>query len=171
MLSHNELVSLINNTPPLVEMMIDPKTQVQQNGLELTLKHIEFFEGMGKIAFDNTERKLPSTKPIHFDKDGWVKLKKGSYKIVFNEIINIPKNVAAIAKPRSSVMRCGANVIAGVWDAGYSGRSEALLVVYNKMGIKLKTNARVIQLLFFKLNEEVSEGYSGKYLNENKGML
>ncbi|MFZ2410213.1 MAG: deoxyuridine 5'-triphosphate nucleotidohydrolase [Candidatus Methanoperedens sp.] len=167
MLSHDELLSLINKTPPLVDHMIDPNIQIQPNGVELTLQHVEIHETGGSIAFDNLERKLPSTKNMDFDKDGWIHLPKGSYKIVFNEIVNIPKNIAAIAKPRSSLLRCGATVETAVWDAGYSGRSESLLVVYNENGFKIKKNARVLQLLFFRLGEEVSKGYSGVYQNEN----
>jgi len=110
--------------------MIDAKIQVQPNGVELTLQRVEIHETPGAVAFDNSERILPQTKTICFDEEGWVHLPKGSYKIVFNEIVNIPKNIAAIAKPRSSLLRCGATVETAVWDAGYSGRSESLLVVY-----------------------------------------
>ncbi len=167
LLSHEELISLVNQKPPLVEQMINPEIQVQPNGIELTLKHVEIHEGSGAIAFDNSERKLPQTKAMDFDADGWIYLPKGSYKIVFNEIVNIPKNIAAIAKPRSSLLRCGATVETAVWDAGYSGRSESLLVVFNENGFKIKKDARVLQLLFFRLGEEVNEGYCGVYQNEN----
>ncbi len=167
MLSHDELVLLINKKPPLVEQMIDPEIQVQPNGIELTLQRVEKHETSGAIAFDNSERKLPGTEKVEFGNDGWVHLPKGSYKIVFNEVVNIPKNIAAIAKPRSSLLRCGATVETAVWDAGYSGRSESLLVVYNEKGFSVKRNARVLQLLFFRLGEEVSRGYSGIYQNEN----
>jgi dUTP pyrophosphatase len=167
MLSHDELISLINKQPPLVDQMIDPDIQIQPNGIELTLQRVEIHEGSGSIAFDNSERKLPQTRAVAFDDEGWIHLPKGSYKIVFNEIVNIPKNIAAIAKPRSSLLRCGATVETAVWDAGYSGRSESLLVVYNENGFKIKKDARVLQLLFFRLNEEVRKGYSGVYQNEN----
>ena len=167
MLSHEELVSLVNNKPPLVEQMIDSDIQIQPNGIELTLHRIELHENSGAIAFDNSERKLPQTKNLDFDSEGWLHLPKGSYKIMFNEIVNIPKNIAAIAKPRSSLLRCGVTVETAVWDAGYSGRSESLLVVYNENGFTIKKNARVLQLLFFRLGEEVGEGYSGIYQNEN----
>ncbi len=168
MLSRNELIALINKKPPLVEQMIDQKVQVQPNGIELTLQRVEVHEDCGAIAFDNSERKLPQTRNIGFDGEGWVHLPKGSYKIVFNEIMNIPKNIAAIARPRSSLLRCGVTVETAVWDAGYSGRSESLLVVHNEKGFKIKKNARVLQLMFFNLGEEVQEGYSGVYQNENK---
>lgn len=167
MLSHDELFSLVNQKPPLVEHMIDSDIQVQPNGIELTLQRVEFHEGPGFIAFDNSERKLPMTKSLDFDKDGWLHLPKGSYKIIFNEIVNIPKNIAAIAKPRSSLLRCGVTVETAVWDAGYSGRSESLIVVYNEKGFNVKKDARVLQLLFFRLGEQVRKGYSGVYQNEN----
>ncbi|MGB8217239.1 MAG: deoxyuridine 5'-triphosphate nucleotidohydrolase [Candidatus Methanoperedens sp.] len=167
LLAHEELITLINQKPPLVEQMIDPDIQVQPNGIELTLKLVEIHEGSGAIAFDNSERKLPQTKTIDFDAEGWIHLPKGSYKIVFNEIVNIPKNIAAIAKPRSSLLRCGATVETAVWDAGYSGRSESLLVVFNENGFNIKKDARVLQLLFFRLNKEVGKGYAGRYQNEN----
>lgn len=167
MLSRDELTSLINNKPPLVEHMIDPEVQVQPNGIELTLQRVETHESSGAVAFDNSERKLPQTRTVEFDSEGWLYLPKGSYKIVFNEIVNIPKNIAAIAKPRSSLLRCGAAIETAVWDAGYNGRSESLLVVHNEKGFRVKKNARLLQLLFFRLDEEVHKGYSGIYQNEN----
>ncbi len=167
LLSHDELICLINRNPPLVEHMTNPGIQVQPNGIELTLQYVEVHETSGAIAFDNSERTLPGTGRIDFDDEGWVHLPEGSYKIVFNEIVNIPRNLAAIAKPRSSLLRCGATVETAVWDAGYSGRSESLLVVHNKKGFRLKKNARILQLLFFRLGKEVLMGYCGVYQNEN----
>ncbi len=167
MLSHDELIFLVNEKPPLVEHMIDPEIQIQPNGIELTLQCVEVHETSGAVAFDNSERKLPGTENIDFDREGWIHLQRGSYKIIFNEVVNIPKNIAAIAKPRSSLLRCGATVETAVWDAGYSGRSESLLVVYNKNGFRVKKNARLLQLLFFRLGEEVQEGYCGVYQHEN----
>jgi dUTP pyrophosphatase len=167
MLSHDELIFLINKKPPLVGQMIDPGIQVQPNGIELTLQRVEVHESAGSVAFDNSERKLPQTKALDFGSDEWIHLPKGSYKIVFNEIVNMPKNIAAIAKPRSSLLRCGVTIETAVWDAGYSGRSESLLVVYNEKGFEAKKNARVLQLLFFRLDEEVTKGYCGIYQNEN----
>lgn len=167
MLAHDELVSLINSNPPLVEHMIEPGIQVQPNGVELTLQKVEAHIGSGAIAFDNSERVLPKTRNLDFDDNGWLHLPRGSYKILFNEVVNIPKDIAAIAKPRSSLLRCGVTIETAVWDAGYSGRSESLLVVLNEAGFRVKKDARVMQLLFYRLSERVNEGYSGVYQNEN----
>jgi len=113
------------------------------------------------------KERFPDAELLEFGSDGWVHLPQGIYKVIFNEIVNIPRNLAAIAKPRSSLIRCGATLETAVWDAGYSGRSESMLVVYNSAGFRLKKNARIMQLLFHTLNSEVEKGYSGIYQNEN----
>ena len=71
-----------------------------------------------------------------------------------------------LARPRSSLLRCGVTVGTAVWDAGYSGRSQSLMVIYNPQGIRLQKNARIIQLVFFQLTQE-TEGYRGIYQGEN----
>jgi dUTP pyrophosphatase len=167
LLSSTELKKLIHAKPALLENAVDIGTQIQPNGLDLTLKEIKTIEGCGAIDFDNSERQIPDGESLEFGSDGWIHLPEGIYKILFNEIVNIPMNLAAIAKPRSSLIRCGATLETAVWDAGYRGRSEAMLVVYNKAGFRLKKNARIMQLLFYTLDTDAEKGYSGMYQNEN----
>jgi dUTP pyrophosphatase len=162
-LGKTELTELIDS---LAENAVDINTQLQVNGLELTARSVETFEGPGRIGFYNDDRALPQTMPIEWGGDGWLFLKKGSYKVIFNEIVSIPADVCAIGLPRSSLLRMGVCVHTAVWDAGYKGRSEALLVVYNEAGFYIKKNARVLQLLFMKLGSS-QEGYKGRYMNEN----
>ena len=151
----------------LVESMIDPETQTQMSGVELTLQKIERFNSAGAVAFDNKERKLPETEPLNFDEMGWIELTAGSYLVTFNEIVNIPKDVTAMARARSTLLRCGATLETALWDPGYRGRSQSLLVVYNPQGLKLKKNARLMQLVFLRLENEAEKLYSGKYQGEN----
>ena len=151
----------------LVESMINPETQTQMCGVELTLQKIERFLTAGAVAFDNKERKLPETEPLNFDEMGWIELPAGSYLVTFNEIVNIPKDVAAMARARSTLLRCGATLETALWDPGYRGRSQSLLVVYNPQGLKLKKNARLMQLVFLRLENEAEKLYSGKYQGEN----
>jgi dUTP pyrophosphatase len=54
-----------------------------------------------------------------------------------------------------------------VWDAGYSGRGQAMMVVYNPLSFRVQRNARIAQLVFFQLAGE-TEGYNGKFQGENK---
>ncbi|MDD1762648.1 MAG: deoxyuridine 5'-triphosphate nucleotidohydrolase [Methanothrix sp.] len=151
----------------LVENMIDTETQTQMCGIELTLNRVERFTSAGAIAFDNSERKLPQTEPIDFDPSGWIDLTPSSYLVTFNEIVSIPKDVAALARARSTLQRCGASLETALWDPGYRGRSQSLLVVYNPQGLRLKKNARLMQLVFMRLEKEAEKVYSGKYQGEN----
>ena len=151
----------------LVESMIDPETQTQMCGVELTLQKIERFLTAGAVAFDNKERKLPETELVNFDEMGWIELTAGAYLVTFNEIVNIPKDVTAMARARSTLLRCGATLETALWDPGYRGRSQSLLVVYNPQGLKLKKNARLMQLVFLRLEKEAEKLYSGKYQGEN----
>ena len=151
----------------LVESMIDPETQTQMCGVELTLQKIERFLTAGAVAFDNKERKLPETELVNFDEMGWIELTAGAYLVTFNEIVNIPKDVTAMARARSTLLRCGATLETALWDPGYRGRSQSLLVVYNLQGLKLKKNARLMQLVFLRLENEAEKLYSGKYQGEN----
>jgi dUTP pyrophosphatase len=148
-------------------------SQYQPAGIDITLKEIRKFDSAGVIDFDNSTRKISDTSVIEYGKDtdkdtDAVKLEKGSYKVIFNEYVKIPGDVAAICLPRSSLLRCGAALHCALWDPGYEGRSEALLVVYNEHGIILKRNAKIGQLVFIRLAEKAASLYEGKYKGENK---
>lgn len=152
-----------------VEAMIDPEAQTQMCGVELTLQRVERFLSSGSLAFDNKERKLPETEVVEFDPSGCVDLQPGAYLVTFNEIVDIPKDMAALARSRSSLLRMGASLETALWDPGYRGRSQSLLVVHNSQGLRLKKNARLMQLVFVRLDKAAEKAYSGVYQGENIG--
>ncbi len=160
-----ELSKRIMQNPPLIENLIDPEVQLQPNGVDLTLREVYVFKSPGRIDFTNKERVLAKTEKLEFDGE-WLFLREGVYKAVFNEILNIPKDLCAIARPRSSLLRCGVTVETAVFDAGYRGRPTSLLIVFNPNGIYLRRNARIVQIMFIKLCNPVREGYKGAYLFE-----
>ncbi|MCX8195095.1 MAG: deoxyuridine 5'-triphosphate nucleotidohydrolase [Candidatus Micrarchaeota archaeon] len=142
-------------------------SQAQPAGIDLTLREVHLFQGEGEIDFDNSKRRVSPTKKLEFEK-GRVFLTNGCYKIIYNEYVKVPLGCAALGFPRSSLLRCGADVRCAVWDPGYHGRSESLLVVHNPSGIVLHQNAKVMQLVFFRLEEKAEKGYDGKYKGENR---
>lgn len=141
--------------------------QFQPAGVDLTVSKVFEFAGDGRIDYDNSERKISDVKELSFDEDGYVHLKKGAYKIRYNEIVSIPIDAVAWVLPRSSLLRCGASLESAVWDPGYEGRGESLLVIHNEHGLKLKKNGKIGQMVFIQLVEEAKEGYKGKYQGEN----
>jgi len=73
----------------------------------------------------------------------------------------------ALGRPRSSLLRSGVSVHTAVWDSGYQGRSQALLVVHHPAGYRVQQGARLMQLVFWRLGSAVEQGYQGKYQGEN----
>ena len=166
LLDKRTITALLNATPPLIEGAIDLAVQVQPNGVDLTLRDVAAYASPGTIDFSNQKRVLSETKLLSFEGDQLV-LEPGSYLVTFNEVVNIPADVAALGRPRSTLLRCGAALHTAVWDAGYSGRSQSLMTVYNPLGLTLKRNARIMQLVFLRLEQAVIEGYAGRYQREN----
>ncbi len=161
-LGRSELLRRLNDNPPLVEGLIDPEIQVQPAGIELTLRKVYRICGAGSIDFDNSGRIIPKYEELKFNGE-WIHLGRGIYIVQYNEVVNMPLDLVAIARPRSSLVRCGATVETAVWDPGYRGRSYSLLIVYNEEGIRLKRNARLVQLVFIKVMGDTGGGYKGTY--------
>ncbi|OGO43184.1 MAG: deoxyuridine 5'-triphosphate nucleotidohydrolase [Chloroflexi bacterium RBG_16_60_22] len=165
-LSGQDIRCLIEGKPPLVEGWVDLDAQLQANGFDLTLRDIAIPQTMGQVAADNRQRVVSDLAPLVFDGSGWMELVPGIYTITYNEVVHLPKHIMALGRPRSSLLRCGVTVGTAVWDAGYSGRSRSLLVVYHPRGFRVQQNARIIQLVFLELTGE-TEGYNGIYQGEN----
>lgn len=168
MLNKQELEALINKEK-LIEGYINLEKQLTPNGFDLTAGNVFVFNGCGSLDFSNSERVVPGVievmpeKKEPEDKFGWWQLSRGTYKVRTNETVNIPGNLTALAFSRTSLLRMGVFTHHGVWDAGFKGKSEFILVVENPFGLKLKQNARIVQLVFLKIKE--TQGYDGIYQN------
>ena len=165
-LSKHDINKLLQQEPPLIEGYTDLEAQLQPNGFDLTLREVALLQTSGKIATSNSQRLVSELAPLVFDGLDFIDLIPSAYIITYNEIVHLPNNVMALARPRSSLLRCGVTVNTAVWDAGYSGRSQSLMVVYNPQGLRLQRNARIVQLIFLHLTGE-TEGYHGAYQEEN----
>ena len=142
--------------------------QMQPCGIDMTLKEVHSLSDSGAIDFDNSKRKISKSAPLAFDSEGKLHLVQGCYKIIYNEYVSVPLDACAFGFPRSSLLRCGADVRCAVWDPGYHGRSESLLVVSSQHGIMLHKNAKVMQLVFVRLESAAHKGYEGQYKGENR---
>jgi len=169
MLNREEIEKLIKENN-LIEGAVDLATQLTPNGFDLTAASIYEFDGSGSLDFSNKEREIPACREFPAqkknaeDKFGWWNLKPGIYKIKTNEAVNLLPDLIALAFTRTSLLRMGAFTQHGVWDAGFRGKGEFVLVVQNPAGLKLKQNARVAQLVFFKINQ-TNHSYKGIYQN------
>lgn len=165
-LNRETIAAMVDGPPRLIENYVSMELQLQPNGFDLSLHEVSRLTMPGQIGTDNADRFLPATEPMEFDVDGWLTLPPGPHLITFNEIINLPLSLMALGYPRSSLLRSGAAIHTAVWDAGYQGRSQSLLTVHHAEGFRLQRNARLAQLVFFRLSAPPSEGYQGRYQGE-----
>ena len=162
---NDQIIRSLITSHQLITDYKDLEIQLQPTGFDLTLHHVETYTGSGTADYTNQQRTIAPTKPLEPDKEDWYNLPPGPYKVVYNETVNMPLDVAAIARTRSTLLRNGAAIATAVWDPGYRGRSSSLLTVHNPHGTRLKRDARIAQLIFFHTGE-VQKGYSGIYQNE-----
>lgn len=165
-LNREEIIRLLGDNPPLIEGYVALESQLQPNGFDLSLREVARFGTQGQLGASNTDRVLPETEPLPFDSKGWLELPQGAYLVTFNEIVNLPPDLMALGRPRSSLLRSGVALHTAVWDAGYRGRSQSLLTIHHPNGFRLQRNARLAQLVFFRLATPPTEGYRGRYQGE-----
>jgi dUTP pyrophosphatase len=142
-----------------------PDLHVQPNGIDLTLDAVWRIGAGGSLGIADEDRHLPERSALEPDEHGWLTLHRGTYGIRFAEPVAIPLDRGGLAFPRSSLLRMGAHIPTAVWDAGYQGRAESLLVVLSdRLGIQ--RHARLAQVVFFNLTSTTT-GYQGRYQREN----
>ena len=166
-LDRDSIGDLVLGYPPLIESYLSLDEQLQPNGFDLTLREVSGMISAGGMGAGLDQRELATTEIRAFGSDGWLHLLPGPYLVTFNEIVNLPLDLMAMGRTRSSLLRSGASVHTAVWDAGYRGRSQALLVVHNREGYRLQQGSRLMQLVFFQLPRPASQGYQGRFLGEN----
>ncbi|MDA1127201.1 MAG: deoxyuridine 5'-triphosphate nucleotidohydrolase [Chloroflexi bacterium] len=167
LLDRDSIGRLIEGSPPLLEQYLSLEAQLQPNGFDMTLREVARLTTPGAVGAEDASRELSETAPFEFDSNGWVDLEPGPFLVTFNEVVNLPLDVMALGRPRSSLLRSGAGIHTAVWDAGYHGRSQALLVVYHPGGYRVQRDARLMQLVFFRMETAVSSGYQGRFQSEN----
>lgn len=133
---------------------------VQPAGIDLSVAEIHRFTTSGKLR--KCQRSLAETEPIEPINGVW-KLNPGSYKVIYKEVVKVPYDCLAFLLPRSSLMRMGAVLFSAIWDPGYIGRGEGLLIVFNPFGIEIEKESHIGQLIFIKLVSLPHMIYKGAY--------
>ena len=169
-LDRQSIRELIDNPPagrpPLVEGLDSIDEQLQPGGLDFSVFRVDRFTSSGCMGREARDRSLPQYCILDFEANNWLHLEAGPYLVTFNEVVNIPLDLVALARPRSSLLRSGVSLHTAIWDPGYSGRSQALLTVHNSSGVRLQRGARLMQMIFLQLRLPVDRGYQGRYQGE-----
>ncbi|WP_424016734.1 deoxyuridine 5'-triphosphate nucleotidohydrolase [Halorientalis pallida] len=137
------------------------ESQVQPNGVDLTLGAVFEQESVGRI--ERGGKTIGDRRELEPDDDGFYHLEPGGYVVRYAERIAIPEEHVGFLYPRSSLLRNSCMLDTAVWDAGYEGRGEGLLEVHHE--IDLQQGARIAQLTLAAADHEGT--YDGSYQREN----
>lgn len=138
---------------------VSDTAQIQPNGVDLRVEHVFEQTSQGEIARDGTS--VGDRTPID-PIDGYFELNSGAYIVQYADRVVIPDGHIGFVYPRSSLLRNSCMLHTAVWDAGYEGRGEGLLIVYHP--IQLETQARIAQLVLAEADHVGT--YGGAYQDE-----
>lgn len=134
--------------------------QIQPNGVDLSVGEVFTLHGRhGAVLPDHTV--LAHREPVLLDQQPV--LQPGAYVIRYREQVSIPDGHVGVVYPRSSLLRNGAVLYSALWDQGYEGRGESLLVVWHPLALPPAT--RIGQLVL--MTADSSDHYSGQWQREN----
>ena len=166
-LDRDSIGELIQSSPPLIDHYLSLEDQLQPNGFDVTLREAARLTSPGIMGAGSGHRELADVEDLPFGHGGWLHLDQGPYLVTFNEVVHLPLDIMALGRTRSSLLRSGVSIHTAVWDSGYQGRSQALLVVHHPQGYRVQKDAKLMQLIFFRLDRPVSQGYQGRFQGEN----
>lgn len=141
---------------------------IQQQGLDVRIdKVFQYIGGRGFIPLGGGTS-LPKYHEIDVDEGNKFVLMPGYYEVEFIEGCKIPNNCAMYFKTRSSLVRCGSEIISGQFDGGFkTDKMGAFLRV--EIPIIIEKGARVAQMI---VNEtylvEEDKLYNGQWQNDKQ---
>lgn len=167
-LSEATIRDLCDRSPPLVENYLDLETQVQPSGFDLTVRRVCVLRDAGRLGGLSERSRMATLREIS-PQGADYHLSPGYHLVFLRERLNLPNDIVAFGASRSSLLRLGAYICDGVWDAGFSGYSRCGLVVANPAGITLSPQAAILQVVFFRLDAQTS-GYEYNSAHELSSM-
>ena len=125
---------------------------IQQQGVDVRVKSIlRVNQELEGVVPKQGKTRLPGGMIEKVDDNTFFSLEPGYYEVEFEEACKIPSNMVLNYKTRSSLVRCGALIHSGQFDAGFeTEHMGAFLHVINP--IMIEKGARLAQAI-------VSESY------------
>ncbi len=165
MIGTKELLRLVRENK-LVENLCSRELENPEGaGFDLRVGEVHNIKE-GEAFLGEETRKTPETEllAVH-GKDKGIILKPGDFVLVKTiEKVNLPKDIAAIFRPRSTLQRCGVGLFTAAASPGYCGELTFGMCNHGKGDFKLEMGARIAHIIFFNTGENMSE-YRGQWQN------
>jgi len=140
--------------------------QVQPNGVDLTVGAIHEQRDSGWVGREDKlvgDRTAVEPDEVGEQVPPTYYLEPGGYVVEYGERVAVPEEHVGFVFPRSTLLRNACSLQTAVWDAGYEGRGEGLLIVHNDIAIE--QDARVGQ--FVLAGADHGGVYDGDYQGEH----
>jgi deoxycytidine triphosphate deaminase len=165
MIGTKELLRLVNECK-LVENLCQRELENPEgSGFDLRVGEV-FKIKEGEAFLGETERFTPETEQVVKYSDNTkvsVLIKPGDFFLVKTmEKVNLPKNIAAIFRPRSTLQRSGIGLFTAAVSPGYCGELTFGIANLGKNNFRLEMGARIAHIIFFDTSENVSD-YRGQW--------
>lgn len=141
----SKLVSEANLVEGLSEREL---TNPEGAGYDLRIGEIyELSDQQGYLGIEN--RKTPDLNLLCNEMGKEFLLKPNKYYVAMTiESLNLPKNISAIFKPRSTLFRSGVTIFTGTASPGYIGKLGFGLINMGHMDFRLEIGSRIAHAMF-----------------------
>lgn len=135
-------------------------------GVDLSLERVSKLDSGSSFIGVITKEKTIMTKPYKTVQPemNFFNLDPGTYSFVFEQGVCLDSSHYAEIVPRSSLVRCGGVVGAGIYEPGYSV-DQIGAVVHLTSKLSIEKGARVVQLKIYKGHE--FGVYNGQWNNND----
>lgn len=121
---------------------------VQQQGIDVRITSLSRVDGYGRVPKEGKTvlGTRVDVKPVIKDGVEMFVLTPGYYECVLMEACKIPNNCVLNFKTRSSLVRCGATVYSGQYDAGFETDAMGCFLEV-RIPIRIEVFARIAQVV------------------------
>jgi len=169
-LGHSEIQKLIQKHS-LITNLSDREIN-DPEGCVIDLRLDKVFKLKGKAFIGITERETPDLVEIaSFDpnKTTSFTFKPDQYYLVKTiEEVNLPKNIGATFKPRSTTFRCGLVLRTGFANPGYHGQLFFGIKNEGNIPVKVELGARFVSIIFHEIKGKAVHTYRGQWQGGRK---
>lgn len=132
---------------------------------DLRIEKIYTLEGNAFLGIDERETpNLVEVASFNPDKKSTFVFEPGKYYMTKTiESVNLPENIAAVFKPRSTTFRCGLNVRTGFANPGYHGTLFFALINEGPIPVTIEMGARYVSVYFHEIKGKIKNAYRGQW--------
>jgi deoxycytidine triphosphate deaminase len=164
-LGADELLKLVKEKK-LVEGLGE-RDLIAPEGCVFDLRLEKIYSLKGNAFIGVTERETPElTEEASYDpkKTTTFIFQPGKFYLTKTiESVNLPENIAAVFKPRSTTFRCGLAVRTGFANPGYHGPLFFSIVNEGPVPVKIEMGARYVSIYFHEIKGRAVHTYRGQW--------